>query len=276
MQNINIINNSSKDVSKDNEQTKDKNDDINIDKDDKSFNFNKRSNSLVNKKNNNIEKEARKNETVTYIQRSELNKNTSLENLTFQFKIYNLPEIFNFCLMNNLTGIKSINLGYLDETTFIGFMESYKLNSKKLLQLTSLKISLGPSVISYNNLEKDIIEYINTNSPKLDEKFLLTDLKIVSKEKMNELVELVYYKATVPKLVFQIGNDAENSHLLSKVIYNYIKDIKNQINIFIMIMERKEYKKIFTPDIITCLASFYSKKNNRAIFCKENPDNPCN
>ena len=276
LQNINIINNSSKDVSKDNEQTKDKNDDINIDKDDKSFNFNKRSNSLVNKKNNNIEKEARKNETVTYIQRSELNKNTSLENLTFQFKIYNLPEIFNFCLMNNLTGIKSINLGYLDETTFIGFMESYKLNSKKLLQLTSLKISLGPSVISYNNLEKDIIEYINTNSPKLDEKFLLTDLRIVSKEKMNELVELVYYKATVPKLVFQIGNDAENSHLLSKVIYNYIKDIKNQINIFIMIMERKEYKKIFTPDIITCLASFYSKKNNRSIFCKENPDNPCN
>ena len=233
---------------------------------------------LNEEKTNNTAKDGeneKKNNSIRNIettQRSELNTNKTLKNLILQMKIYNLPEIFNFCLMNNLSGLESINLGYLDEVTFIGFLNDYKLNAKKLLNLTSLKISLCSSIISYNNLEKHVHEYINTNSPKLKEKFLFTDLRITSMEKMNELVLLVYERAIVPTLLIQINNDQENASLLSKVISNIVEEKKKLMNNLILVMQLPDIKeKIFTPNIIKCLASLVAKKSNRAIVCKENP-----
>ena len=80
--------------------------------------------------------------------------------------------------MNNLKGLKYINIGYLDEITFISFVDDYKKNANKLASLTTLKISIGISVFSYSKLEKYVIEYINVNSPILEEKFLFSDLQI--------------------------------------------------------------------------------------------------
>ena len=240
---------------------------------------NKRFKSVYHKKKFNInEKESRRKETINsekllIEQRRQLNKNDSLENLTIQFKIYDLPELFNICLMNNLIGLKTINLGYLDEITFISFLKDYKFNLNKLENLTSLKISLCSSIIYYNNLEKYIIEYINTNSPKLEEKFLFSDLKIFSEQKMEELVELVYFQAEIPKLVVQLGNDNDNTRLLPKVINKRIQDRRTGMLSMIILMELPEFKKLYSMNIIKCLASFYSKKKNRAILCKENPNN---
>jgi hypothetical protein len=229
------------------------------------------------KTDNNVKDGDNNNNNLESTQRGELNTNKTLRNLILQMKIYNLPEIFNFCLMNNLSGLESINLGYLDEETFIGFLNDYKLNSNKLLNLTSLKISLCSSVISYNNLEKYVHEYINTNSPKLKEKFLFTDLKITSMEKMSELVLLVYERAIVPTLLIQINNDQENARLLSSVISNIIEGKKKLMNNLILVMQLPDIKqKIFTTNIIKCLASFVAKKSNRAIVCKENPFNTDN
>ena len=229
------------------------------------------------KTDNNVKDGDNNNNNLESTQRGELNTNKTLRNLILQMKIYNLPEIFNFCLMNNLSGLESINLGYLDEETFIGFLNDYKLNSNKLLNLTSLKISLCSSVISYNNLEKYVHEYINTNSPKLKEKFLFTDLKITSMEKMSELVLLVYERAIVPTLLIQINNDQENARLLSSVISNIIEGKKKLMNNLILVMQLPDIKKkIFTTNIINCLASFVAKKSNRAIVCKENPFNTDN
>ena len=240
---------------------------------------NKRFKSVYHKKKFNInEKESRRKETINsekllIEQRRQLNKNDSLENLTIQFKIYDLPELFNICLMNNLIGLKTINLGYLDEITFISFLKDYKFNLNKLENLTSLKISLCSSIIYYNNLEKYIIEYINTNSPKLEEKFLFSDLKIFSEQKMDELVELVYFQAEIPKLVVQLGNDNDNTRLLPKVINKRIQDRRTGMLSMIILMDLPEFKKLYSMNIIKCLASFYSKKKNRAILCKENPNN---
>ena len=229
------------------------------------------------KTDNNVKDGDNNNKNLESTQRGELNTNKTLRNLILQMKIYNLPEIFNFCLMNNLSGLESINLGYLDEETFIGFLNDYKLNSNKLLNLTSLKISLCSSVISYNNLEKYVHEYINTNSPKLKEKFLFTDLKITSMEKMSELVLLVYERAIVPTLLIQINNDQENARLLSSVISNIIEEKKKLMNNLILVTQLPDIKqKIFTTNIINCLASFVAKKSNRAIVCKENPFNTDN
>ena len=49
---------------------------------------------------------------------------------------------------------------------------------KKRNYLISLKINLGFSILSYDDLEKYIFDFININSPKLTEKILLTNLKI--------------------------------------------------------------------------------------------------
>ena len=205
-------------------------------------------------------------------QNRQLNTNDTLENITIQFKIYNLPKIFNFLLMNNLKGLKYINLGYLDEITFISFVNDYKANANKLVSLTSLKISLGISVLSYAKLEKNVFEYINVNSPNLEEKFLFSDLIVFSEAKMDELVDLVYYKAVVPKLVVQIGSSMDNIFTLSRVINRRIAKRKTELNALLMIMDMPQFKKLYTGEIIKSIASFYLKKENRELLCKENPN----
>ena len=221
------------------------------------------------------EQAARRNESIiiediTNKNRSELNKNCTLQNLVLQMKIYELPEIFNICLMNNLNGLKTINIGSLDEITFIGFMNGYKNYHNKLINLTSLKISLGVSITYFSNLEKYILEFININSPKIEEKFLFSDLQILNETKMKELIDLVYIKAIVPKLVIQISN--ENEHMLSKVLSKYINESKTEMNSLIILMDKPEFKKLYNTEILECLFSFYGKKKNRAIICKENPN----
>ena len=205
----------------------------------------------------------------------QLYRNTSLENITIQLQIYNLPEIFNLFIMNNLEGLKSINLGYLDEITFISFINNYKANKESMACLTSLKIGLADSVISYSNLEKYLLDFININTPAIEEKYLLTNIKVLSEIKMDELVQLVYFKAVVPKLVIQIGNNHDNIYMLRKAIEKYIQDKRTGMYALILLMDRPEYKKLYTMNIIKCLSSYYSKKENRAILCMEDP-NPMN
>ena len=199
-----------------------------------------------------------------------LNPNDSLENLVLQMKIYDLPEIFNICLMNNLSGLKSINIGNLDEITFIGFMNSYKNNCTKLINLTSLKITLGISIISYASIEKYILEFININSPKIEEKFLFSDLQMITESKMNELVELVYTQAVVPKLVIQISNVNEDK--LSKILTKYINDKKVELNTLIILLDFPELSKVYNHKILDCLSSFFANNKNRVIICKEMPN----
>jgi hypothetical protein len=252
-------------------------DNFDIDENLENFDYTKRFNSMVNKKKNNIQKKvnlkAPKDINNDNNERNELNENESLQNIVIQFKIYSLPEIFNFCLKNNLSGLKTINLGYLDEVSFIGFMEDFKLNSNKLKSLTSLKISLCNSVISYTTkLEKYVIEYINIDTPHLEEKFLFTNLRIHLERKMSELVDLVYYEAFVPKLVIQINNGYDNVHMLSKIFDKKREKIKKEIHSLILVTSKPEYKKIYTSDILRCLASFYLKTSKRVILCNEDPN----
>ena len=200
-----------------------------------------------------------------------LNPNEYLENLVLQLKISYLPEIFNFCKINNLAGLKYINLGNLDEVTFRGFVNDYKLNCKKLKSLLTLKINLGFSVLSFDDLENYIYEFININSPKLKEKLLLTNLKINNEEKMKELIELVYLKANIENLVVKIN--FENIDLFSKLFSNFIIEYKNKhmgnINSLLMILNLPKYKKINNMEISKHLFDFIIFSKNRSILCNE-------
>ena len=197
--------------------------------------------------------------------------NTTLEDITLNLKIFNLPELFNIIHINNHINLKYINLGFLDEITFISFINEYKANSENLKKLISLKLSLSPSVISYTNLNKYILDFINIDTPNLNEKYLFSNLKIKSEIEMNELIDNVYYLAKTPKLVLQIGNDHGNIHLLSKANKKLLDD-RDGMYTLRMIMDMDKYIKIRSQNIISCLASFYCKKENRMIICKENPN----
>ena len=217
-------------------------------------------------KNNNEEKNKNKdNENRIY-------PNKTLEEITLNIKFYNIPEIFNIIYIYNLPNLKKINLGSLDEITFISFMNEYKANSANLKNLISLKISLCNSLFSYTRISPYIKEYINTDTPILNEKYLFSDLKIKTESEMNELFELVYNLAKTPKLVVQIANDKNNKNLLMKANEKLVKAL-DEIYSLRMIMEFPKYNKIMTTDIIKCLLGFYvDKKENRMIICKENPD----
>ena len=196
----------------------------------------------------------------------EISSNIKLYNITLQLKIYELPEIFNICLINNLSGLKYINLGTFDEITFIGFMMSYQRIYYKFNNLTTLKIGLGISVSSYENLETYILDYINLNPPNIEEKFLFSNLKLVNEKKMEELFYLVYFKAVVNKLVIQISN--ENIHILTKVSFKYISESRTAMLSLMILMEKPEFLKLRVANVLDCLSSFYEKKKNRAMICK--------
>ena len=206
--------------------------------------------------------------------RSELNTNSTLEHLVLQFKIYELPEIFNICIMNNINGLKEINLGLLDENTFIGFMNGYKKYHNKLINLNTLKITLVSSITFFSSVEKYIIEFINVNSPNIKEKYLFSDLQIINENKMKELIDLVYLKAVEPKLVIQISS--ENEHILSKCLSKILNEKKNECKVemtaLLILMQRKEFKKLYNQNILEYLSGFYGKNKNRVIICKENPN----
>ena len=202
---------------------------------------------------------------------NEITKNEVLEDITLDIKFYELPEIFNIIYINNIQNLKKINLGLLDQVTFISFLNDYKLNNERLQNLISLKIGLCPFVISYADLDKYILDYINVDTPNLQEKYLFSNLKILTEIKMNELIDNVYYIAKVPKLVVEIGNYNDNIHLLSKSNKKLIDD-RNSFYTLRMIMDVPQYQKMRAREIINCLAGFYHKKDNRIIVCKENPN----
>ena len=204
-----------------------------------------------------------------------LNPNDSLENIVLQMKIYDLPEIFNIVKINNISGIQSINLGNLDEITFKGFVTDYKLYFDRLKSLKSLKINLGISVLDYDDLENYIMDYLYINSPVLEEKFLLSNLYIKNETKMKELIELVYVKAELNKIIMTINNsniDLFSKHLI-KFIAEYKNSFSNLLNSLVLAMSHPKYKKFKNLEIPKYLSEFIGLKNNRFILCNENPEN---
>ena len=207
----------------------------------------------------------------TYVESRKLNPNDCLENLVIQLNICFLPEIFNFCKINNLSGLKYINLGNLDKISFKGFVEDYKLNCNKMKNLVTIKINLGFSVLFYDDLEKYIFDFINTNSPKLKEKLLLTNLRINDENKMKDLIELVYLKANIEKLVVKINY--ENIDLFAKLLSEFIIEYKNKnaniINYLVLLLNHPKYKYISNKEIYKNLFDFIIFSKNRSILCNE-------
>ena len=202
-----------------------------------------------------------------------LNPNDSLQNIVLQMRIYYLPEIFNICKINNLKRLKSINLGYLDEITFKGFVNDYKQNCQQLKSLTSIKISLSDSVLFFDEIANYIREYFYINTPQLQEKFLLSNLVIENENIMKELIELIYLRSNLPRVILTINN--KNIELLSKLLSKFINEYNNKysiiINSLVLVMNHPKYKKLNELGIPKMLPNFALISKDKKILCNENP-----
>ena len=128
--------------------------------------------------------------------------------------------------MNNLSGLKKINLGNFDEITFKGFVNDYKKNSHQLKSLISIKINLDNSVLFFEDIENYIKEYYYINTPQLQEKFLLSNLKIDNDDVMKELIELIYLKSNIQRVILTINN--KNIEKLSELLSKFINEYNNK------------------------------------------------
>ena len=57
---------------------------------------------------------------------------------------------------------------------------------------------------------------------------------------------------------------------MKKIVNYYIKDCRIGMRTLVMIMKKAKYNKLYNMKILEHLSSFYSKRKNRAIICKEN------
>ena len=251
--------------------------DIDINKNMENYDSSKGYKSMMQKSGKELPSTKRKSSGVlqNQIKSRKLNPNDSLEYLIMQMKIFYLPEIFNICKINNLSGLKLINLGSLDEISFKGFVTDFKLYSNKLTSLITIKITLGFSVLSYEDLEDYIYDYFNINTPKLEEKFLFSNLIIQNKEKMKELIELIYLKITTQKVILTINYN--NINLFSKTLSKFINEYKtintNFLNSLVLLMEHPKYQNFKNTGTAKIISNFLKFNKRRMILCNENPDN---
>ena len=92
---------------------------------------------------------------------------------------------------------------------------------------------------------------------------------------MKELIELVYVKAELNKIIMTINNsniDLFSKHLI-KFIAEYKNSFSNLLNSLVLAMSHPKYKKFKSLEIPKYLSEFIGLKNNRFILCNENPEN---
>ena len=108
----------------------------------------------------------------------------------------------------------------------------------------------------------------------LEEKFLLSNLIIQNENMMKELIEIIYLKADIQKIVFTINN--KNIDLLSKLLSRFIIQYKarniNTINSLVLLMQHPKLKALNKLGLSKYLSDFITLSKDRKILCNENPE----
>jgi len=192
------------------------------------------------------------------------NTNSNLDEFLLKCKIYRIPDLFNFCLFNNINNIKIISIGDMDFETFSGFINIYNKNIDKIVNLKILKIGLNNSIISYDDkISEKVNEYINKNSINLEQKILYSFIEM--NNDFNKLENLIHnvQRAKINKLIIQIGKN--NSSLLNK----FYEKQKKELELLSLIICKDGYKSLIKEKIIKCIKSFFSFKNKeKVVICK--------
>ena len=190
-------------------------------------------------------------------------KDNTITEFILKCKIYKIPDLFNFCLYNNINNIKSIYIGDLDFESFSGFINIYKSNIDKMHNLKTIKIGLNNSVISYNDkISKAIMDYIDYSPKNLNEKILFSFLEM--NNDFNEMQILVNKVLTtnIKNLVIQLGKN--NMPLLNK----FYEKQKKELELLFLIMTKDKYNVLINEQIIKNIKTFFGKHKSKIVICK--------
>ena len=195
----------------------------------------------------------------------EYNCNESLKEITLQCKMFGIPNIFNICLFNNITGLTYISIGDLDIESFNGFLNDYKKNIDEMNNLITLKIGLNNTIISYDDVEEQIKEFINIKPIKLKEKVLFSFLELENIQKLNDLRKCVK-SAKVDKIVVQIGKN--NKILLNSCEINENERNKLELESLFYVLSKSPFNILIKDKIIKHLRKYFKKNKEKIVVCK--------
>ena len=214
----------------------------------------------------NINKENNINENINI---NEVNKefgfNDSLKEITLQCKIFGIPNIFNIFLYNNISGLIYISIGDLDLESFNGFLYDYKKHLDKMTNLNTLKIGLSNIIISYEEVEDKMKEFIDINSVNLKAKILYSHLELGYIDKINDLRKYVQ-KTKIEKIVVQIGSN--NNILLNSCEYNENEKNRIELESLYYIMTKQPYNLLIKDKIIKNLRRYFKKNKEKIVICR--------
>ncbi len=196
--------------------------------------------------------------------------NKSFKNLNIKCKIMGIPNIFNICLYNNISGLTNINIGDLDLESFLGFLNDYEKNLDKMHSLESLKIGLNNTILEYDKVEKEILKFINIKSKNLKEKVLFCYLQLDNLDKIN-LLRISVLKANINRLVIQIGQT--NEILLNAAEYMDDERYKIELQSLYYIMTVKPYNELAKDKIIKRLRTYFKKNKEKIVVCRKQFNN---
>ena len=191
--------------------------------------------------------------------------NKSLKEITLQCKIFGIPNIFNICLFNNITGLTYISIGDLDLESFNGFLDDYKKYIDKMSSLMTLKIGINNSILSYEEIEYKIKEFINVKSINLKNKVLFSFLEFKNIEQINELRKCVLH-SKMEKLVVQIGQN--NKILLNTCEFNDNEKYKTELESLYYVMTNNSYNILIKDKIIKNIRRYFKKNKEKIVVCK--------
>ena len=193
--------------------------------------------------------------------------NKSLKNINIKCKIMGMPNIFDICLYNNISGLTNINIGDLDLESFLGFLNDYEKNLDKMNSLKSLKIGLNNSIISYDKVEKEIKKFINIKSKNLTEKVLYSYIELDNLDKMNDL-RMTVLKANINRIVIQIGQTSEI--LLNAAEFKDDENNRIELESLYYVMTFKPFNELAKDKIIKHLRTYFKKNKEKIVVCKKN------
>ena len=134
-----------------------------------------------------------------------------------------------------------------------------------MTNLISLKIGINNTIISYENIENKIKEFIDINSINLKEKILFSFLEMETIEQINDL-RIYVQRSKIEKLVIQISSN--NSYLLNSSEMEINEKNSIELKSLYFIMTKDPYKQLAKTKIINNLRKFFKKNRHKIVVCK--------
>lgn len=194
-----------------------------------------------------------------------LEENKKLESFVLQMQMYKVINV------NNLlsTHFKKITLGDLDTSSFQSFMSLYSSeNFLSQSELLTIKLTLNIIVIEYEEVEDLIKTFLTIKPQKLEEIHLFSSLIIKDEQKLNELLQIIYFKTKTKVALVELSISNENNILMWDEEIR--KSIFSELESFYFIINKiKMFRPLKLKNIMLKIRRFLDIPKTKGIFCKK-------